>query len=200
MQNTKSEQNVAPGALAFPAEPELLAWVEKLISSHGNSVAAVIMTSRLLARAKVELHGRWGKLFAMDLLPYGQRRAQMTIEIAKCAPLADPKNFSHLPDSWTVLHALTKIPAAALAQAIVSGRVQPATTLKQARELARAGKPPGAQNQWRKFNVDWRLELLARHIDRELRLWPKADWAELASALRDLAGSVADLAQTAKPG
>jgi hypothetical protein len=58
------------------------------------------------AKGKVE-HGDWLKL--VEELPFGERRAQRLMEIARHPILSNPTHGSFLPPSWRTLYELSRL-------------------------------------------------------------------------------------------
>ena len=57
--------------------------------------------------------------------PFGQRTAEMLMEIADHPILSNPKFVSHLPPSWGTLHEMTHIPEEELEKLIENGTINP---------------------------------------------------------------------------
>jgi hypothetical protein len=126
-------------------------------------------------------------LFERRRLPFGQRRAEMLMEIFRCPVLANPEHFSNLPPCWSVLYALTKMPQEALTKAIANGVIDPELSLKQARHLAGVNQVKAGNQHPEPFDPDKRLNDLGCYLWRELMRWPMAYRPELAAALLEIA-------------
>jgi hypothetical protein len=119
--NGSSAKFAAAGASVIKAFKETQAEPANTIGYHARritsswraAVASIIETGRLLKEAKEALdHGEFG-LTADEKLPFGRRTAQMLMQsrsIPKHPIIGNAKHASHLPASWTVLHALTELP------------------------------------------------------------------------------------------
>lgn len=184
----------ASGVAQPPPEtdPAVKDWIEKINQAGGGRVSWIIQTGECLTKAKAELgYGRWGLLFGPGGLKFGQRRAEMFMQIVRCPALKDPNNFSNLPSCWSVLYALGRVPSEALTHAIADGRVHPEMTLLAARELAKGHRlgtaGPADQPAGKSFDIDHRLRPVDRHLRREAARWPPADRPVLAEALREIA-------------
>ena len=55
--------------------------------------------------------------------PFGQRTAEMLMEIAGHSILSNPKFFSNLPPSWGTLYEMTRIPEQELEKLIENGTI-----------------------------------------------------------------------------
>ena len=196
-QNTVVSKAQAGGAAQPPPEtdPAVKSWIEKINQAADGRVGWVMQTGQCLVKAKDELgHRRWGRLFGSGRATFGQRKAEMFMQIVRCPVLTDPRIFSNLPGGWTVLHALSTVPVEVLTQAIHNGLVSSEMNLRQARELAKAHRVgpvgPAPQRADKKFNEDQRLEYLDRYLEREVALWPPAYRPDLAAALREIAKAI----------
>ena len=68
-------------------------------------------------------------------LPFGERTAQILMEIAKHRLLSNPKFISVLPASWGTLHKLADLPDEALEEMLADGTITADTTSKDVDEL-----------------------------------------------------------------
>src|SRR5262245_40902384 len=81
-----------------------------------------INTGKLLIEAKKSLfHGEWLWMLKHGSLPFGERTAQMLMQIAEHAVISNPKYISYLPPSWSMLYALTRLPDPVLEEMISDG-------------------------------------------------------------------------------
>ena len=181
---------------APPTGPASIDWETILNQAYGRGVEATIQTGQQLMNAKLALgHGAFGALFAPGRLKFSQRRAEMFMLIARCPVLADPKNFSNLPVSWSVLHALSKVLPEALTAAIANGQIGPETTLKQARALASEHRGqtaiPSGPKTPKPFDEEEHLNRLCDYLEAEAAQWPPNQLPDLAAALREFANRLA---------
>jgi hypothetical protein len=94
-------------------------WVPRIRTAWNKQVASIIETGQLLIEAKQALgFGNWVKMFSAHPLlpqnenrvPFGERTAEMLMEIARHPILSNPKFASDLPPSWATLYELTALP------------------------------------------------------------------------------------------
>jgi hypothetical protein len=78
-------------------------YADRITATWQNAVQNIVEAGRLLieAKGKVE-HGDWLKL--VEELPFGERRAQRLMEIAR-----HPTHGSFLPPSWRTLYELSRL-------------------------------------------------------------------------------------------
>jgi hypothetical protein len=147
----------------------------RITSSWRGAVAGIIETGRLLQEAKEALdHGEFG-LMVDEKLPFGRRTAQMLMQIANYPIIANANHASHLPASWTVLHALTELPDRELEQMLADGRINAETARRDVKEIAARIREQGlyryervaeALNVLIDFMGKWpNAGELARHVD-----------------------------------
>jgi hypothetical protein len=133
----KSNRVTVPQSPAAPLQrkDEVREWLDKLSKCCTNHIAAVIQTGTLLHSAKAALKGRWVEFKKSDASPFTPRKIEMLMRIAKNKTLADAQHYAHLPEAWTVLHALAGIAEDKLVGLIQSGQITPRLTLKAAKAL-----------------------------------------------------------------
>lgn len=178
-------------------DPKVKEWIEKISQAAGGEIDWLIQTGAALTQAKADLpFGKWGLLFSPGGLKFGQRRAEMFMQIFRCPALKDPKNFSDLPPHWSILYALCQLPVEVLMELIASSQIHPEMTLREARELAKARHPvevdnaPALKRAGKKIDFDKRLARLTAHLEREAALWPPPFRADLVVRLREVAQAI----------
>jgi len=194
---------VAPGQLLQPQEPALATepelktdevvdgWIQTNNFAYTKSVDWIKETGDKLAQAKAVLgYRRWGLLFAEGRLRFGQRRAEMIMQIAAHPSLRNPKYISLLPASWSVLLIISRLEVVVVERAVVQGQIHAKMSLKQAKELAgiQPASPPIPQDsasEPKYYVVDW-IHNLAAYIGREAASWPMELRAQLAALLRQI--------------
>jgi len=103
-------------------------WASRIVDAWRKSVESIIETGSLLNEAKDALpHGEWLSMVA-DLLPFGPRKAQMLMAIARDERLAKTQTISLLPPSWPVLYELTKLDDQKFAAMLREGSIKPDMT------------------------------------------------------------------------
>lgn len=107
-----------------------------------KSVEGVIEVGRLLLQAKqLCQHGEFLRLFkghenaVSDPVPFGERSAQMLMEVASNGVLSNAKFVSDLPQSWGTLYELTKLDDEQIIAGIKAGEITPDMTRAQASAL-----------------------------------------------------------------
>jgi len=133
-------------------------WADRINSHLRKSVEELIAAGMDLKAAKAELGRRreWIKLFERGLVKIHLREAERLMQVIDNEAIANPTNWSNLPQSLQALCALSPVKPAILAEAITAGVINPRTTIKQAREFRsqhdtkhRKKSPllPGPENQ-----------------------------------------------------
>jgi hypothetical protein len=79
-------------------------------------------------------HGEFLKMIERDL-PFGKRKAQRLMEIARHPVLSNTTHGSYLPSSWRTLSELAQLSEEELEQAVTSGAINPDMTREQARSI-----------------------------------------------------------------
>jgi len=128
----------------------------------------IIETGKLLIKAKEVLgHGQWQTMFDENnpnRLPFGDRTAQMLMQIAKHPIISNPKFISVLPASWGTLHKLADLPDKALEAMLADGTISADTTSKEVDELRKKIRGDGIYiwanlreglNTLIKFQANW---------------------------------------------
>lgn len=135
VQNDKSRSTPVARKAPEAREDVMEKWLQKLRRCCTDQIANIIETGKVLHEAKAELRGKWVKFKKSNASPYTPRKAEMLMRIVKNRSLCDAQHHAHLPEAWTVLHALAAIPDSKLAELIRAGQITPRLTLKSAKEL-----------------------------------------------------------------
>ena len=109
------------------------AW-EEYRALWQKCVAAVVRTSTLLNEAKAKVkHGEW---LSMGLqLPFGERKAQMLMQISRSTVISNPQNFAVFPPAWSTLHILAGMPDLHLQKMVDNKEIKPELTAAEVRQL-----------------------------------------------------------------
>jgi hypothetical protein len=107
-------------------------WAKHIRAEHKAMatacITAIIKLGRVLLAAKRSLgHGEFLAMIESDLT-FGARPAQMLMKIATDKRLQKAKHGSHLPQAWTVLHALSKLSDEDFDSGISTGVIHPQMT------------------------------------------------------------------------
>lgn len=121
-------------------------WAEKITTTYGETVQAIVEVGRQLIQAKAELNrGQWGDMTGeatgKPMIPFGCRTAQRYMAIADNPVLSNPTHGSDLPASWRTLTVLATLDPADLESAIADGIVNPEMQRKDAETLVAKLKP-----------------------------------------------------------
>jgi hypothetical protein len=127
-------------------------WVALIKESWKKSAEGMVETCLRLREARKDIgHGEWEK-FANQRLPFSKRTADRLIEIAENGFVTNGTHMSHLPPSWSTVHALIKLPDKVLEKGIKEGVINPGMTLKDVMALKKGrkngtafGAPPPAE-------------------------------------------------------
>jgi hypothetical protein len=141
-------------------------FAAQIRTSWQKAVESILKTGKLLIAAKKALgHGKWATMFdGPNKLPFGDRTAQMLMEIAKHPILSNPKFISLLPPSWGTLHKLADLPGEALEEMLTDGTITADTTSKDVDEMRKKIRGDGvyiwpdlvgALNILIKFQAKW---------------------------------------------
>ena len=126
-------------------------WAEKITSTYGDSVQAIIEVGRQLQQAKAECsHGEWGELTGRTtgnpMLPFSYTAAWRLISIANNPALANVAHVQHLPASWGTLAMLANLDADDIEAAIAAGDIHPGMERQAAAtRRARSAESTGAR-------------------------------------------------------
>lgn len=182
-----ASQAAAPVAPAPTIPPPI--WAEKINNAFGFSTGWIIKAGELLAQAKKQLgHGQWSSLFQPGMLKFGLRTAEMLMEIARHPSFRESKNFSSLPNAWSTLHALRKLPVELVEQAIADGVIHSEMKLAEAQQLVRTVEAGTEQPQRRRALLEFNPARERKRLIDSLRLqaarWPSQYRKELAEVLQ----------------
>jgi hypothetical protein len=152
-------------------------YARQIKSIWQKAVESIIETGRLLIKAKTALkdkqgHGKWLSMFDesnKNKLPFGERTAQMLMEIAEHPILSNPKFTSVLPASWYTLYRLTKLPDDELTTILADGTITSDTTSKDADKIIEKLREDGLYLYSR---VTEALNILIRFMEK----WPDASF------------------------
>ncbi len=179
-----------------PAQPvaasRVESWIEEINEAVECSTGCIVKAGELLIRAKADLpHGQWGSMFENGKLSFSLRTAEILIQIARHATLRDPKYSSHLPQSWSVLHVLAKLPGEIIEREIGAGAIRADLKLVEARALIRRAQANGeiarpAQIA-KAFDLGRQRTRLLEYFHNQAERWPSAYRAELAALLEAMA-------------
>jgi hypothetical protein len=130
-------------------------------------------------------------MFASGRLDVTVRVAEMLMKIAAHPTLANPKFFSDLPQAWSILYELSKLPAQMLEREIHNGAVHPDLKHVQARQIVQrvlatggASKPKLAV---RAFNFERQQQRLTSYLAQQAAVWPLDQHERLAGLLEETA-------------
>ena len=113
-------------------DAEIERRVTEVNTTWQKATQSIIEVGRLLIKTKAEIaHGKWRTLFrdyddddrAPVTFPFGQRTAEMLMEIADHSILSNPKFVSNLPPSWGTLYEMTRMPEEELETLIENGTI-----------------------------------------------------------------------------
>jgi hypothetical protein len=119
-------------------------WAFEITATWNKATESIIATGHLLSEAKEALrdtvgHGhflKWvSEMKAARKLPFGQRAAQMLMNIAQHPILTNPQFIAHLPPSYRVLDFLAGLPESELVTLIEDGKVHPELKFNEAKML-----------------------------------------------------------------
>lgn len=127
------------------------AW-DKLEGSLRSSLAdAIFVGKELLALKEKTEHGQFGRHFSdhaepvEGALPFTSSWANRLMKIAGNQVLANPAHVQDLPADLLTVYELSTMTAPALEAAIEAGKVTPATTRAEAKEIKKAAEPKRLQ-------------------------------------------------------
>jgi hypothetical protein len=105
-------------------------WAEEFRASRERTVAAIVDLGKLLIEGKAAMaHGQWQ--IALELAGIDVREAEKCIRIANHAVLANPSNFTLLPDARSTLYELSGLQPEVVSDLIGAGVVNPRVTCKE---------------------------------------------------------------------
>jgi hypothetical protein len=117
-------------------------WAPKIHGEWRKSIEGIVGVGRQLIAAKEACeHGEFLRLFkghenaVSNPVPFGERSAEMLMQIAGHLVISNPKFVSDLPQSWGTLYELTKLDEETLIAGIKAGEITPETTRAQAAAL-----------------------------------------------------------------
>lgn len=104
------------------------------------NVAAMDIGAELLA-AKAQHPGRFMEWVA-ESLPFGIDKAERLMAVTRAFATVEPEMRQSLPNAYSTLFELSRLPADRLQRAIEAGHVSPDTTYREARALRDAADSP----------------------------------------------------------
>jgi DUF3102 family protein len=115
----------------------------RITAAWQKTTASIIETGCLLIEAKRQLqHGQWSAMVE-EKLPFGQRTAQMLMEIGRSPILSNPQHVSFLPPSWGTLYKLTELPEQELEELIATGKITCETERSEVEEMLKRLREAG---------------------------------------------------------
>lgn len=108
---------------------------------------AIALGKELLALKESTEHGQFGRHFSdhaepvEGALPFTRKWAHRIMTIAENPAIADVHQGGHLPPDLNTVYELATMTAPALEAAIEAGKVTPATTRAEAKEIKKAAEP-----------------------------------------------------------
>lgn len=127
------------------------AW-DKLEGSLRSSLSdAIFVGKELLALKEKTEHGQFGRHFSdhaepvEGAMPFGWARANKLMRLASNQTLSNSAHARNLPADLDAVYELATMTAPALEAAIEAGKVTPATTRAEAKEIKKAAEPKRLQ-------------------------------------------------------
>lgn len=100
-------------------------YVLKIKTAWHNARDEIIKVGVILIRAKTELpHGEFTKMIETEL-PFSINTAQRLMKISADTKITNTARAQHLPNSWTILHELTKLDDIQFHDGIKTGVIHP---------------------------------------------------------------------------
>ena len=117
-------------------------WAPRINAEWRKSVEGILNVGRQLIAAKKSCeHGEFLRLFkghdnaVSEPVPFGERSAEMLMEVASHGVISNPKFVSDLPQSWGTLYELTKLDDEQIVAGIKAGEITPDMTRADAAAL-----------------------------------------------------------------
>lgn len=176
-------------ALAEPdPAPELIVTLEQRAQNvyQALEVAASTIGAELLD-AKREHPGKF-MAWVEESLPFGIDKAERLMAVTRAFATAPPEMRDSLPNKYSTLFELSRLPAERLQRAIEAGQVTPDTTYREARALRDAADSP----EWERVELPEvtpspaaEPRLSAEIVAKELMRFPVSNLSgEMVVALR----------------
>jgi hypothetical protein len=106
-----------------PAAHTRTEWAERITNSWGKTTEGFIQIGAMLLQAKIDLgHGNWQEMVRSDL-PFGLRKAEMLMAIARDQRLVKSQTLAILPPSYPVLYEITKLDDPTFAAMVREGSI-----------------------------------------------------------------------------
>lgn len=107
-------------------------YVEAITTAWHSAREEVIRVGQLIAQAKAELpHGAFTAMIEEEL-PFSANTAQRLMKIGTDEKLTNTALVQHLPNSWSILHELTKLDNNKFLEGIGTGRIHSDMSRKDA--------------------------------------------------------------------
>jgi hypothetical protein len=166
--------------------------IKGINEAFGFSVGWLVNVGGLLNQAKDELaHGQWMSMFERGKLKFGLRTAEMLMAIARHPCLRNANYVSNLPNSWSVLYVLSKLPPTTIECEIGSGVIHPELKLAQARAIVQRAqadaKAPQRKPAVKAFDFERQQRRLTSSLSKQAAHWPADQHIRLAELLEELA-------------
>lgn len=117
-------------------------WAPRINAEWRKSVEGILNVGRQLISAKEACeHGEFLRLFkgheiaVSETVPFGERSAEMLMEVAGNKVISNPKFVSDLPQSWGTLYELTKLEDEQIVAGIKAGEITAEMTRAEASAL-----------------------------------------------------------------
>lgn len=144
-QRSRTRPAKKPQPLVVPPPPDLGETTQEIRDLWAARVKNTIAIGAKLIKKKNELHHSQFEAWVKGQLPFSLSNAERFMAIASNAVLGKSANAPVLPEAWTVLYELSKIPEGketALQEAIDSGEIAAKTSLKHARAFVARFRSP----------------------------------------------------------
>jgi hypothetical protein len=176
------------GHSVMPIETVQQNWITAINEAFGFSTGWALKAGALLTEAKAQLgHGQWGCLFGTGKLKFGQRTAELLMEVWRHPSFRNPKNFASLPKAWSALHALAKLPGDFVDQAIANGSIHSEMKLSDARKLVWSALRMEGSSSQRRFDLIRQSKRVREYLRHEVARWPAEHHQQLSDLLKTAA-------------
>jgi hypothetical protein len=164
-------------------------WVQEISAAFSRGRENAMALAKVVWTAKRKLlFGQWTALWRSGGIPFSKRKGEMLVVIWKGLGSLNAQVAAHLPSSWSTLYLLAQFDSKVLVELSGQGKVHPALTIQEARNLLSA---VNTRHRPGRSQVQRRLSSFKDFVHSALNNWTVGERDLVQDGLLQLAREVA---------